>query len=226
MKVSVIIPTLNRDQYLKDIVYDLLNQNTKYSFEVIVADQNNLSPKERGEELFSLSQKDHLRWVSLPGNNVVLARNKSINIAKGEIIIFLDDDIRIEDKNFLDKHIQAYSDGPENIAAVCGREVNPGGVEFSYGLNYERKNPISDILFFPRNYSRKIKAVILSTVNCSVKKKVLIEVGCFDENFFGISYGEDSDLALRINKKKFKIIYDPQPKVIHFMAKTGGVVSG
>lgn len=157
MKISVIIPTLSRDRYLEDTIEDLLNQDNDYSFEIIIIDQNNLPLEERSQSLKLLVQEKEIKWIRFSGKNVVLSRNKGIDIAKGDIIVFLDDDIRIKDKNFLNKHIQAYGDASENIAAVCGREVNPGGAEFSYNFNYARNNPISDILFFPRNYFKRVR---------------------------------------------------------------------
>ena len=223
MRISVIIPTLGRDGYLKNALLDLLNQDADYSFEIIVMDQNALPLEERGRQLLSLSKKKQIKWVWFPGKNVVLSRNKGIDIAEGEIIVFLDDDIRIEDRYFLNKHMKAYNKFPEEAAAICGREINPGGAELTHALNYNRKNPISDIFFFPRNYFKRIEAAIFSTCNGSIRKQALIDTGCFDKNFFGASYGDDADLALRLIGKGYRIFYDPQPVVLHLLASKGGL---
>lgn len=223
MEISIVLPTLNRDQYLNDVIVDLLNQSSDYSFEIIVVDQNNRPLQERNKSLYLLSQREPITWIDFPGKNVVLARNKGIKIAKGKIIIFLDDDIRIEDRNFLNKHKKAYSGEFRNAAAICGRQINPRGGNFINSLDYDRKSDLSDVFFFPRNYTKKIKATILATGNCSLKKKALLDIGCFDESFMGAAQGEDADLALRLKEKGYEIVYDPSPAVLHLFASRGGL---
>lgn len=48
-------------------------------------------------------------------------------------------------------------------------------------------------------------------------------MGCFDENFVGASYGDDADLALRLAQAGFRIVYDPAPTLVHWIAPTGGL---
>jgi GT2 family glycosyltransferase len=155
---------------------------------------------------------------------VVYARNLAISVADGELLVFVDDDVQIHDENFLNKHIKAHAESGPNVVAVCGRENNPGSeASLAKKLNYKRGHPIYDVLFFPRNYEKRIEAAVLSTCNCSVKKETMLELGCFDENFSGASYGDDSDLALRLIQKGYKIVYDPSPALIHLIAPMGGL---
>jgi len=223
LDISVIIPTFQRDVFLKNTLRDLLNQKGDFSFEVIVIDQNNPSVELRDSELYALSKEPHIRWIGSIPPGVVYARNKAVSLARGEILVFIDDDVEIKDAEFLSKHLRTHLELDHRIAAVCGRELNKGRPNFVDQLGYQREGPLCDILHFPRNYRKRIEATVLSTSNSSVKKNAMLEVGCFDENFGGASYGDDADLALRLVKKGHRIIYDPSPTLLHLMAPAGGV---
>lgn len=221
--ISVVIPTYNRDSFLKNTLRDLINQKGNFCFELIVVDQNPEPVRSRDNELYIISQKSFVQWIHSVDTGVVYARNKAISLARGEILVFVDDDVKIDDTEFLSKHLQTHSKIEYGIAAVCGREVNPGKSDYTDHLSYKRGEPIFDVLFFPRNYSKKTKATVLSTANCSVKRKALLEVGGFDENFGRASYGDDADLALRLIEKGHQVLYDPAPALLHLMASDGGL---
>ncbi len=53
------------------------------------------------------------------------------------------------------------------------------------------------------------------------KKKILEEVGFLDPRFF--LYGEDIDLSLRIKNQGYKILYDPEVKIIHNKGISSGL---
>ncbi|NNK73791.1 MAG: glycosyltransferase family 2 protein, partial [Flavobacteriaceae bacterium] len=88
--VSVIIPTLNRYEYLKDILIDLENQDYS-NFEVIVVDQSEPFQKDFYQDynldLNLIRQEEKALW---------LARNTAIKKAKGELIALSEDDVRIK----------------------------------------------------------------------------------------------------------------------------------
>jgi glycosyltransferase involved in cell wall biosynthesis len=223
MDISVVVPTLNRDVYLADTLTSL-QQQCDVTLEIIVADQNEEAPEDRRPELLALSEPHEVRWTHCPGVGVVFARNLAISTARGRIVVFVDDDVRIDDPRFLARHMAAYApDGDCSTAAVCGRETNPGRPAETDILPYERTDLLADILWFPRNYAHRVDVAVLSTANCSVKRDILIEVGCFDERFAGASYGDDSDLALRLHEAGHRIVYDPAPTLVHLMAGSGGL---
>ena len=53
--------------------------------------------------------------------------------------------------------------------------------------------------------------------------KALRKVGLFDEKYF--MYFEDSDLSMRMKKKKWKVIYTPKAKLWHKVAQSSGIGS-
>ncbi|PMB04299.1 glycosyltransferase, partial [Fischerella thermalis CCMEE 5273] len=92
--ISVIIPTYGREEPLRDSIIDVLKQDYS-NFEVLVVDQ---TPKHEPEIEAFLSEQAtagkiqwfRLNWASLPG-----ARNYAVRRAKGEIILFIDDDVKL-----------------------------------------------------------------------------------------------------------------------------------
>lgn len=220
--ISVIVPTLNRDAVLGDTLRDLLAQECGKPFEVLVVDQNGRETPPRDGPLATLAEEPRIRWLSSPGRGVVYGRNLAVHEARGDLLVFVDDDVRIEDARFLEKHIDAHG-RDQGVAAICGAEFHPWRRASTSALDYGRVLPLADVLFFPRNYDHRIEATIFSTCNGSIRKDALEAVGCFDERFEGASYGDDADLALRLVAAGHRIVFDPGPALVHLMAPTGGL---
>lgn len=95
-KVSIIIPVYNRSEFLADAIDSALNQ-TLLPFEVIVVDDGSdpaIADRVK-DEVEKCSIADRVR---LPENRgVSFARNEGLAHAKGEYVIFLDDDDFLEE---------------------------------------------------------------------------------------------------------------------------------
>lgn len=86
--VSVIIPTYNRVDYLRETLQSVLSQ-TYNSIEIIVVDDG--SPTSAAQELCETIQE--VQYLKIPNSGgPATPRNKGIELAKGEFIAFLDDD--------------------------------------------------------------------------------------------------------------------------------------
>ncbi|MET0068352.1 MAG: glycosyltransferase family 2 protein [Candidatus Thiodiazotropha sp.] len=87
MKVSVIIPTYNRAEILRQTVDSILNQ-TFQDFEIILIDDGS---SDHTEEVFT-DYSDKLRYIKQENAGVNAARNHALRVAQGEYIAMLDDD--------------------------------------------------------------------------------------------------------------------------------------
>ena len=98
-KVSVVIPTLNRYNYLKDALKDLETQDYS-NFEVIVVDQsepfNSEFYKDYNLDINVIRQEEKALW---------LARNTAIKHSKGSFIALSEDDVRIN-SNWISSHLK------------------------------------------------------------------------------------------------------------------------
>ena len=152
---------------------------------------------------------------------VVAARNFAAAAARHEVLVFLDDDVRIDAPDFLLRHLRNYEDPA--VDAVCGQELSepdfpPGEPDRSqFAHLYEEAE------FFNRRSPEARAVAHLSTCNCSVRKSSFEKIGGFDEAFTGNSYGDDTDLAIRLAQAGGRILFDPTASVRHLHWRQGGL---
>lgn len=89
---SIVIPTLNEDQYLPKLLSDLTNQNQN-NFEVVIVDGYSDDTTKQKAQHFK--KKLRMRFYNVKKRDVSLQRNIGAKKAKGEFLIFLDADARV-----------------------------------------------------------------------------------------------------------------------------------
>lgn len=107
-KLSLIIPHGNSPQALRRLLDSVERQNCESAFEVIVV----ANPPEKYPRPPEWSFPYYLRWESSPrGANA--ARQRGIDLARGDILLFVDDDCEMRDPGFLQKHLDLHRRFPE-----------------------------------------------------------------------------------------------------------------
>jgi GT2 family glycosyltransferase len=225
---SVIVPTFGRFVPLIETVRDLLKQDHP-AFEVVVADQNPEWPADLELAVDTIKADPRVRWCTLPSPAVVAARNIAVEESRGDVLIFVDDDVSIPSPTFVRDHVRLLDD--QTVAAIVGREC-PVGQSASRDTTAERQinpwtskeqTPLQQTMSFDRNGVRAERVCTFCTCNGSIRRSAFLSFGGFDELFTGNSYGDDYDLALRLNSQGFAIRYDPTPWLIHYKAPIGGL---
>ena len=194
MKVSVVIPTYQRCKLLRRTLDAVFNQDFPPSeFEVVVV----IDGSQDGtlEMLQSLRPCCRLRFLSQENRGQAAAKNAGIQVAEGDLLFFLDDDILLP-PDALRRHVEQHDGSAQVLFAAIGvsDDSHPGFAteytrEFAesfYGA-LERGN----ISYFP-NYVNVLP-------NSSVPRQVIVESGGFDERFFRAH--EDTELAYRLHKR-------------------------
>jgi len=213
--VSIIIPTRDRKEYLFSVLEDLNKQNYR-NFEVIVVETSDHPI--RKEDCPQVDFK--LKIIYRKGFGSHQARNEGIKESQAKIILFLDDDVAIKNPDFLTAHLQNY-ENPQ-VGGVAGRVTKaddskkPGEVKVIGKVGFLGK-VIGD-------FNGLIKKEVDHGYGCnlSLRRQVLEEVGGFSSLFGGTAYFEETDLCLRVKKKGFKIIFEPQAMLYHLQASRGG----
>ena len=201
MKVSVIIPTYNRKKLLKIVLKFLFNQTyPKDRYEIIVVD--NASTDKTKEMIASLSSPCKLRCLYEPRKGPHIARNLGIRNAKGEVILFVDSDI-FAPPHLIQEHINYHKRFGEVI--VSGPAVRTSNLNENFEDIEKRK--------FKKFWD--LSGPSLITSNLSVKKKYLIKVGGFDEEFEGLGW-HDWELGLRLTKLGLKAKRNLNAIVYHY----------
>lgn len=194
-KVSVIIPTLNRYQYLKDVLEDLEKQDYE-NFEVIVVDQSEPFQKE-----FYNRFKLDIQLIHQEEKALWLARNRAIQKSTSDFFLLFDDDSRV-DSNWITNHLKYLDFFKADISS--GVSISLVGAKV------------------PDNYSHFLYSEQLDTGNVLIKKAVFERIGLFDRQFEKQRMG-DGEFGLRAYLEGFTNISNPYAKRLHLKVGTGGL---
>lgn len=193
--VSVIIPTLNRYDYLKDVLIDLEQQDYQH-FEVIVVDQSvpfqQEFYKDYALDMQVIYQKDKALW---------LARNTAIKRANGDYILLFDDDSRV-DAHWIRNHLKCLDCFKADLSS--GVSISRVGAEVPAHYAYFR---VSDQL---------------DTGNVMIKRSVFKAIGLFDRQFEKQRMG-DGEFGLRAYLHGFLNVSNPLSKRLHLKVGSGGL---
>lgn len=193
--ISVVIPTLNRYEYLKDVLLDLERQDYK-NFEVIIIDQSEPFKedfyKDFNLDIHLIHQDERALW---------LARNRAVKVSKGEYLLLFDDDSRVAD-NWISNHLKCLDFFDADISSGVSLSVLGGEI--------------------PANYSFFRISDQLDTGNVLIKKQVFRKIGLFDRQFEKQRMG-DGEFGLRAYLAGFKNISNPDASRVHIKVGTGGL---
>jgi GT2 family glycosyltransferase len=213
--LSIIIPTYNREKTLCNTIRDLLKFGDQYS-ELIIVDQTHKHLPETSSFLSNLPET--IRLIKLPIPNLPKARNVGAKEAKGEILLYLDDDIE-PTSTLLKAHMRHYED--PSIGGVAGRLVSPNG-------EIKKLDPRFYTSLFPWRYVRFDQDWSSREVNyapggnMSFRRSLILELGGFDEQFVGNALREETDFCISLRNASYRIIFDPEAAVVHYWKSEGG----
>lgn len=238
MQVSVIIPTYYRRKDVDECLDSIIIQTTLPKEVIIVDDSDNEEIEnliERRKDEFKENDID-LRYIrNERENSLTIAENIGIENATGDIILFLDSDV-ILDEDYIKEILKVYKEKP-NAMGVRGFIQNDkkGKMKTSFRSILGRLHLISS--FNEKNKCRLYPSLTVSSpypslnkiINCewlsgannSYKKEILEEFK-FDENLKKYSYNEDVDMSYRIFKKyPHSLFMTPYAKLIHKASEEG-----
>lgn len=214
-KVSIVIPTYNRERCVLDLINCLLRQDYD-NFEILVIDQSDVLSDEKRKVIKEYPDLIRYYWIEDRGRS--LAKNYGILEASGEIILFCDDDI-IVPENFISTHASAYGD--TSIGAISCRLVEEGQPALPI------RKPLRTTFYgrlINKPYSTFSGFVTsLNGGNMSFRKEVLDKVGFFEENFIGTSMVEEPDIAYRILKCGYRLYFNASITIFHYPQYNGNI---
>ena len=217
VRMSVIVPTHNRKGKLLACLDALARQSVlPQEYEVIVVDDGSTDGTE--EAVRSLSVPFTLRYLSQAPSGPGAARNRALQSATGELVLFIGDDI-LADERLIEEHLLAHAEGRrERGLAVLGHidwppSMTPtpvmqyvcgeGMLQFAYPLI--RQLPSLDHRFF-------------YTSNISLRREFLLDAAAagivFDPAFRHAAF-EDSEFAFRLAPRGLRIRYAERARVTH-----------
>lgn len=193
--VSVVIPTLNRYQYLKDVLRDLENQTYK-NFEVIIVDQTDAF-----QEDFYKGWNLDLKYWFQEEKALWRARNEAIQSAKGDYILLYDDDSLVNE-DWIAEHLKTLDYFNADLSS--GVSISTVGAEV------------------PKHYRYFRWSDQLDTGNVLLKKSIFKEIGLFDRQFEKQRMG-DGEYGMRAYLAGYKNISNYKAQRIHLKVSEGGL---
>jgi len=196
-EVSIIVPTYNRKELLKETLHAILAQ-TYRDFELIIVD--NYSDYDFREHIKSFNS-DKIRAFRNHNHGVIAVnRNFGIKQAMGKFIAFCDDDdVWYPEKLMCCLPYMGESDVIYHNFEIVGDNV-PENQKIFYCRKISNENAYMDLLF---NWNGMANSGVV------VRKSILDKVGFFDEDksLIGI---EDFDMWLRIAKITNRFVLIPK----------------
>ena len=210
--VSLIIPTKNEEKYIGKLLESIINQSyPKDKFEILIFD--GLSEDKTIEIVKKYKDKLNLRIFKNPKIKQVYAFNMGLEKAKGDYFIILGAHSYIE-KSFIRKNIRTFLEMKEKEPRLAG----VGGYHVNVYENYFGK-VVALLLgsFFAggSSYRYSKKSHFTNTVVFGLyDKKIVKDIGKFNEDFI---IGQDFELNRRLNKKEYKLYFNPMIKSYYFV---------
>ena len=225
--VSIIVPTRDRVALLRRCV-ESIHARTEYQpIEIIVVDNGSVEEK----------TKTFLRQNEREGNIRVVVETSPFNYsrlnnraaaeARGDVLIFLNNDTEIDDSGWLTEMVSHAVRA--RVGAVGARLWYPDGT-LQHGGVILGLGGVAGHAFphIPRGHPGYFNRAMLQQ-NCSavtgaclaMRKSVFEELGGFDEENLGVSFN-DIDLCLRLTERGYRIVWTPYANLIHHESASRG----
>lgn len=224
--VSVIIPTKDHKELLRDAVNSILEQTAYDNYEILILDNNSeeMETFEYFDEVVKKYSNVRVEKAAFPFNWSKL-NNFGMEHAKGDVFIFLNNDVKVIEKEWMRRLVEKavrkeigvvgalllYEDGTIQHAGVVagmggwGDHVFKGMQPVHYGSPF-----ISPMV------TRNVTAVTGACM--AISRMTIEEIGFFDENF--IICGSDVEICVRAIQKGFRNVYDPYVRLYHYESKS------
>jgi len=231
LQLSVIIVNYNVKYFLEQCLYSVQKACLNIDAEIIVTDNNSTDgSREYLEQNFP---SVNFIWNS---NNTGFAKanNLALEKAKGDFILFLNPDTILSEDS-IEKCLKFFE--ANKMAGAIGIHMIDGSGNFLKESKRAFPSPLTSLFklsglarLFPRSETfakyhlghlpekESHEVDVLAGAFMMMPRKVLDEIGNFDERFF--MYGEDVDLSYRIQKAGYKNYYFAESTIIHFKGES------
>ena len=226
--ISVIIPNKDHVDDLELCLFSMTRKSTYRNYEILIVENN--SEKEETFEYYRKLPDRYPKTRVLTWDkefNYSAINNFAAKEAKGEYLLFLNNDVEILTPDWIEEMLQNCQQ--ENVAAVGAKLYYPddtiqhagvvlglGGIAGHIMCRASREDPG----YFGRMISvQEISAV---TAACMmVKKADFDEAGGFDETF-RVAFN-DIDLCMKFRAAGKKIVFTPYAELYHYESKSRGL---
>jgi len=195
--ISVIVPAYNAEATLAECLTALAGQRVDWPLEIILVDDGSTDRTIEVAEEFG----GDVKVVRQEHGGAAAARNRGLEEAHGEIILFTDADCEAwpEWAAIMVAGIEAGADGVKGTYRTKQRSLVARWVQAEYESKYRRMEGLEEIDF-------------IDTYSAGYRREALEAVGGFDP---AVVMVEDQELSFRLAEKGYKLRYVPGGVVYH-----------
>lgn len=204
--VSVILPILNEELYLRDAVHSILSQDYQGQFEVVLA----LGPsKDRTEEIAHQLHAEDARVIVVPNpsGRTAAGLNAALSASRGSVIVRVDGHAQIP-QDYISVAVELLNrTGAVNVG---GMMAAVGVTRFEKAVAGAMRSPlgVGASRFHTGGEAGEVDTVYLGVF----RKSALIAIGGFDERF---TRAQDWELNFRLRANGGTIFFDPRLEVTY-----------
>lgn len=225
--VSVIIPTRDRVELLRECIRSVREKTDYPRFEIIVVDNDSVE-KATHEYLDELKGDKIARVVNERGPfNFSRLINRGATAAKGTVLALLNNDVEADEPGWL-REMASHAVRPE-VGAVGARLWYPTGRMQHGGVIVGLGGVAGQVYhMIPRGHPGYFNRALLQqnyscvTAACMVlRKKVFVDLGGFDEVNLAVNFN-DVEFCLRLGERGLQIVWTPYANLIHHESASRG----
>lgn len=219
-KVAIIIVNWNGLKFLQDCLTSVYDQ-TYTNFDLYFVDNGSKDDSVK----FVQDNFPKTKIIALDRNTgFAQGNNEGIKVAFKdtdiEYIVCLNNDTIVE-KEWLGGLVEEVNYN-EKIDMVGSLSFLPDGNVYSIGAQFNKN--LSDLSIgygdSHQKYTKKQEVFSPHGVSVLYTRRLLEDVGLFDEDFF--AYCEEFDLGLRARNKGYKAMFTPKSKLVHLVSQSSG----
>ena len=201
---SIIIPTCNRTAGLESCLDHLAPQlPADGSVEVVVTDDGTSSAsRDMLRERFPAVQ-----WMQGPRNGPAANRNRGALAARGEWLIFMDDDL-VPEAGCLQGYLDAIHAAPRCLCVLEGAT---------------KRLPQPPSLLWEAPENTRPRTFLSGSCNFAIRAVTYHDMEGFDERYRGGAYAEDVDLSARLQSAGYRVQFVPAAAMVHPIRHLPGV---
>lgn len=210
MKLSIVVPVYNVEQYVRKCIQSIINQDDNLFDDIELIIVNDGSKDKSVEQILDLVEKyDNITLINQENLSLSVARNNGMAKATGDYVWFIDSDDWISSDAV--KYIMPYLDNVNDIITINYTVVKEDG-------EYPVETLFSDAKTMSGKESFRQRCAFGTMAQRGIYRKAFMEKN--DLEFMPGVYNQDDELCLRASYIADAVTFLPKP-IYYFLRTTG-----
>lgn len=212
-QVSVVMPTYNRLRRLQHVISALEQQQfPRDDYEVIIVSDG--SSDGTDDYLKNLRSDMSVRSFFQQNQGPATARNRGVDEARGEYVVFIDDDV-VAEPSLLAEHMRTHHAAARDIVVV-GPLMSPEGFDMTPWVRWEQAMLMKQYRALEAGAWKPTPRQFY-TGNASLRRSHIVAAGGFDKSY---RRAEDVELAYRLAKRGLDFVFNLQAVGLHYAERS------